>query len=150
MISAGIGAPARGSFRKKICLTSSQTIRRKDKVEDGSFADGRIFQRGGASKISVHMKKIITSAGLMALGAAGVQAAVMGTGGYEPGFGAPDMSRPWSVSASLRGFYDDNYLTAPDHQIPGSPISKQGSWGMTFNPSVSLAWSDGQTDMGAK
>ena len=28
---------------------------------------------------------------------------------------AEDTSKPWNVSASLRGFYDDNWNTAPSH-----------------------------------
>ena len=51
------------------------------------------------------MKKIIASVGLVAAGAASVQAQ------YAPGLTSQEMTKPWSLSASLRGFYDDNYLT---------------------------------------
>src|SRR5262249_42125804 len=46
-------------------------------------------------------------AGLVALGATGLQAA------YAPGLTRMETTKPWSVSASLRGFYDDNYSAAP-------------------------------------
>ena len=52
------------------------------------------------------MNRIIASAGLMAVGAAGVQAANVAD--LRPS----ETSKPWSVSASLRAFYDDNYNTA--------------------------------------
>lgn len=92
------------------------------------------------------MKKIITSAGLVALGVAGAQAQAVVA---DPGFGAPDPSRPWSVSASLRGFYDDNYLTAPDHAAPGQP-QKRSSIGFQVTPSAGLSYSTDTTDIGAR
>jgi hypothetical protein len=52
------------------------------------------------------MNRIIASAGLMAVGAAGVQAANIAD--LRPS----ETSKPWSVSASLRAFYDDNWNTA--------------------------------------
>ena len=52
------------------------------------------------------MKKLIASAGLVALGTAGLHAA------YAPGLTEQQTSKPWTVSASLRGFYDDNITTA--------------------------------------
>src|SRR5688572_19284508 len=48
------------------------------------------------------MKKIIASAGLVAVSAAGLQAAA-------PGLSPMEATKPWSISATLRGFYDDNY-----------------------------------------
>ena len=86
------------------------------------------------------MKRVIASASLAALGAVGVQAA-----GYSPGFGSTDLSKPWSVSATLRGFYDDNYNTAPS----GS-VAKRDSFGFNVRPSASIAWSNDQTDVGAR
>lgn len=85
------------------------------------------------------MKKIITSAGLVALGAASVHAQQ-----YDP---APQLSsfqttKPWSVSASLRGFYDDNYATAP------SGPNKVDSFGFEVSPSVELNWTLPQTYVG--
>ena len=48
------------------------------------------------------MKKIIASASLAALGAASVQAA------YAPGLSPQEKSKAWTISGTLRGFYDDN------------------------------------------
>ena len=90
------------------------------------------------------MKRMITSASLLALGAASIHA-----GNYAPGFAAPDNSRPWSVSATLRGFYDDNYATAPDDPPPGV-AGPQSSWGLSITPSISAALSTDQTDFGAR
>jgi len=81
------------------------------------------------------MKKIIASAGLVALGAAGLQAA------YAPGLSSVQTSKPWTVSATLRGFYDDNYTTAPS----GSELF---SWGYSISPSVGLNLPMDQTYVG--
>jgi hypothetical protein len=88
------------------------------------------------------MKKMITSAGLVVLGAAGVQAQ------YAP---APDLGRlqttkPWSVSASLRGFYDDNYVTRPSRSATG--LEKRDSYGIELSPSVGFNWTLPQTYIG--
>ena len=48
------------------------------------------------------MKKIIASASLAALSAASVQAA------YAPGLSPQEKSKAWTISGTLRGFYDDN------------------------------------------
>ena len=53
------------------------------------------------------MKKFIASAGLVTVGAASLHAA------YAPGLTPMETSKPWSLAASLRGFYDDNYQNAP-------------------------------------
>lgn len=53
------------------------------------------------------MKKIIASAGLIAISATGLKAQ------YAPGLSRMETSKPWSISASLRGFYDDNYFAQP-------------------------------------
>jgi hypothetical protein len=50
------------------------------------------------------MKKIIASAGLVAVSAAGLQAQTS-----APGLSPMEATKPWSISATLRGFYDDNY-----------------------------------------
>ena len=52
------------------------------------------------------MKKIVASVGLLALGASSVQA-------LDPS-ALSDNGRFWSVSAALRGFYDDNINTIPN------------------------------------
>ncbi len=72
-----------------------------------------------------YMKKLIASIGLVAVGTAGLQAA------YAPGLDSMETSKMWSVSASLRGFYDDNYTTAPSG-------SKKNSFGFAVKPSVGL------------
>src|SRR6186997_848932 len=53
------------------------------------------------------MKKVIASAGLIALSATGLKAQ------YAPGLSRMESSKPWSISASLRAFYDDNYFAQP-------------------------------------
>jgi hypothetical protein len=91
------------------------------------------------------MKKLVTCASLAAIGAVGLQAQYVG--GLAP-------EKSWSISARLRGFFDDNYATLPGHldagdwmqipdstgKIPGAPgyvqtlekrgPTKRGSWGM--------------------
>ena len=64
------------------------------------------------------MKKFFVSVGLAAAGTASLHAAY-----------APDShwttSKMWSLSATLRGFYDDNYTTTPE---------KRGSFGFEVSP----------------
>jgi hypothetical protein len=71
------------------------------------------------------MKKLFISMGLVAAGTASLQAA------YAPGLDSMQTTKFWSVSGTLRGFYDDNYNTEPNGQ-------KQGSWGYEVSPQVSL------------
>jgi hypothetical protein len=75
------------------------------------------------------MKKFFVSVGLAAAGAAGVQIA----------HAIP--SNDWSVSASLRGFYDDNYSTG---------ATKKGSYGLEFSPEVSVSVPLQQTEIGLR
>ena len=84
------------------------------------------------------MKKIIASAGLIAFGAAGLQAA------YAPGLSSMETSKPWSISATLRGFYDDNYNTAP------SGPNKLDSFGFEVMPKLGLNLSLDQTFIGLR
>lgn len=72
------------------------------------------------------MNKITTTAGLVAISAASLQAAV-----FAPTAGTPGAQKPWSVSATLRGFYDDNYNTAPN-------FLKRDSFGFEVSPSAGL------------
>src|SRR5262249_8022957 len=75
------------------------------------------------------MKKIITSAGLVALGATGLQAA------YAPGLSRMETTKPWTVSASLRGFYDDNCSAVPDSVARSSfGVEVRPSAGFNFFP----------------
>jgi hypothetical protein len=70
------------------------------------------------------MKRIINSAGLVALGAAGLQAA----NGQSM-----DNSKPWSVSLTARGFYDSNYSLSPSG-------SSQHSWGTEITPAATYSY----------
>ena len=72
------------------------------------------------------MKKIIASAGLAAIGAAGLQAQNYGDLTSE------QASKRWSVSAAVRGFYDDNYTTRPSGDL------KRDSLGFEVSPSVTV------------
>ena len=78
------------------------------------------------------MKRYFVSAGLAALSAATLESAM-----------ADDATGPkyWSVGATLRGFYDDNYAISPD---------QKGSAGIEFLPTVSLHVPLQQTDMGIR
>jgi len=89
----------------------------------------------GRKKVQIlYMKKIFVSAGLLAAGAAGLQPALAS---------GPDLVSPkaWNISASLRGFYDDNY------DISGT---KRGSFGAEFSPTISLNVPMQQTDFGLR
>ena len=70
------------------------------------------------------MKKIIASAGLAAVGAAGLQA--QNYGDLTP----EQAQKRWSVSAAVRGFYDDNYTTRPSGPL------KADSLGFEVSPSA--------------
>jgi hypothetical protein len=83
------------------------------------------------------MKKFIVSVGLVAAGTASLQAA------YAPGLDSMQTTKIWSASATLRGFYDDNYSTSADG-------SKQGSGGFEVSPSVSLNVPLQQTELALK
>src|SRR6185436_6677528 len=72
------------------------------------------------------MKKIFASAGLVAVGAAGLHA--QNYGDLTP----EQASKRWSVSAAVRGFYDDNYTTRP------SGPDKRDSFGFEISPSFNL------------
>lgn len=95
------------------------------------------------------MKNIIASTGLVALGIASLQPTTETNADPNP-------NTPWSISASLRGFYDDNITTVPDKYPviverdvglgPGRPnivkelgyANKQSSYGISFSPSVNF------------
>jgi len=84
------------------------------------------------------MKKIVASVGLVAIGASGLQTA------SAQALGTPDASKPWSISATLRGFYDDNTATVPNNVSVG-PNEHRDSFGFEVSPSAALAWSVDQT-----
>ncbi len=84
------------------------------------------------------MKKIITCAGLAALGATSLQAQYLGDA--QP-------QKPWMLSARVNGFFDDNYTTRPSRLTVLSPTTglsetipgKRSSWGVDLNPSASYS-----------
>jgi len=78
------------------------------------------------------MNKLIVSVGLAALGASTLHAQ------YSPTVTPAEMAKPWSVAASVRGFYDDNYLTLPSS-------AARSTYGMEFSPSGSLNYSVNNT-----
>jgi hypothetical protein len=71
--------------------------------------------------------------GVAAAGMASLQAAYAQDSSHN--------SKLWSLSASLRGFYDDNYNTTPQ---------KQGSFGFELNPTFSLNMPLQQTEIGLR
>jgi hypothetical protein len=76
------------------------------------------------------MKKIVASVGLVAVSASGLQAAVLPALTTESG-------KPWNVSATLRGFYDDNINTYPNNQ-PFPAGYERGSFGFEFSPGLEI------------
>jgi hypothetical protein len=79
------------------------------------------------------MNKLIASIGMVAVGASGMQAASA----------APQPAKPWSVSATLRGFFDDNINTAPSSGVR----QKVGSWGVEISPGFGLNWVQDTTSL---
>jgi hypothetical protein len=74
------------------------------------------------------MKRIVASVGLVAVGASGLQAGLLPAMTAETG-------KPWTVSATLRGFYDDNYNTIPNDAVLG-PGQFRGSYGWEVSPAL--------------
>jgi hypothetical protein len=81
-------------------------------------------------------KKFFISVGLIAAGTASLQAA------YAPDWNSKSASM-WSVSGTLRGFYDDNYETAPNG-------AKRGSFGFEFSPELEFNVPLQQTELGMR
>jgi hypothetical protein len=82
------------------------------------------------------MNKITTTAGIVALGAASLHAAVDALPA-----GSQQATKWWTVSATLRGFYDDNYSTSPDSVA-------RDSFGFEVSPSASINLIRDQTAFG--
>jgi hypothetical protein len=80
------------------------------------------------------MKKLFVSLGLAVAGTASLHAA------YAPD-SPTDKSKMWSLSGTLRGFYDDNYNTT---------AQKEGSGGFEVSPSFSLNMPLQQTEIGLR
>jgi len=76
------------------------------------------------------MNKIIASVGLVALGAANVQA--------QNALNAP-AAKWWNVQATVRGFFDDNVNASP------KPGPHDHVYGFEVRPKVGITWSDDQT-----
>ena len=68
------------------------------------------------------MNNKIVTLGVAALGVVAAQAA--------------DAGKIWEVTASLRGFYDDNYTTSPE-------ALAEESWGIEVSPGIRLTIGEG-------
>src|SRR5690348_14828293 len=84
------------------------------------------------------MKKIVASVGLVAIGASAIESA------SAQALVGPDASKPWSLSATLRGFYDDNTATLPNN-VTLAPGQHRDSFGFEVVPSAALVWAVQQT-----
>ncbi|MEY2429328.1 MAG: putative beta-barrel porin 2 [Verrucomicrobiota bacterium] len=82
------------------------------------------------------MRKIVASIGLAAVGATGLQ------GASVPEMLGAEGSKPWSISATLRGFYDDNINTVKS----GDP-NKKDTLGLEVSPSIAVNWAMPQTTL---
>jgi hypothetical protein len=89
-----------------------------------SHKDVRDKTSMGVPQSFAHMKRIAVSAGLVALSATVMQA------GPSANLNSMQASKAWSMSASLRGFYDSNYLLAN--------TGAQNSYGFTVAPTLSV------------
>ena len=82
----------------------------------------------------ISMKNSVLTTSLVAVGLLSVPAAQ-----------AQRQDKPWSVSASVRGFYDDNVATTATTVVPGP----QESFGLQFRPSISYYIDSGATSFSA-
>jgi Putative beta-barrel porin 2 len=83
------------------------------------------------------MNKVIATVGLAALSAASLQAQ------YAPDLTPLETTKPWSISATIRGFYDDNYLTLPKNYSITTPAGTVfthplSTWGVEVIPSATF------------
>lgn len=117
---------------KDLCLTTDCVTRRNCVA----FSIEVSLDEATLYKQNQLMKKIITTVSLAAFGATGLQAA------YAPDLSPTSASKIWSVSASLRGFYDDNYITAPTRARlnDGTKVGpeKRDSYGFEVSPSFNI------------
>jgi hypothetical protein len=84
------------------------------------------------------MRKFFVSMGLAAAGTVSLQAA------YAPDLGPMSTVKLWNISATLRGFYDDNYDTA------NSGLNPRGSYGFEVSPQLMVAVPLQQTELGLR
>ena len=85
---------------------------------------------------SSFMKHVLNSAGLLALGVISLHA-------YDPQLTRQQTGRPWSISATVRGFYDDNVFTAPENSFARQfgrtvVVHPTESFGFEVSPAVRL------------
>jgi hypothetical protein len=85
------------------------------------------------------MKKLIAYVGLATVGAGTMHAQ------FNPGLTPEEMAKAWSVAATVRGFYDDNYLTLPNLQTDGT--RKRSSYGAELSPQASWNYAPEQTSL---
>lgn len=85
------------------------------------------------------MKRIVASVGLVAVGASGLQAELLPAMTTESG-------KPWTVGATLRGFYDDNVNTVPDNVNLG-PGFHRSSTGFEVSPFLKFSFPMEQTTL---
>jgi len=85
------------------------------------------------------MNRIIASVGLVALGAANVHAQMPQTTTMPGGPMAGPAAKWWNVSATVRGFYDDN-LNSVRH-----PSASDRAWGGEITPQVGINIGNDQT-----
>lgn len=84
------------------------------------------------------MKKIAASVGLIALGTSCLHAA-------DDSYASSDAGKIWKISASLRGFYDDNLNT-----VPGGSPNRTSTFGFSVSPGGSLHWERDATSLDFK
>jgi hypothetical protein len=125
-------------------LTTLLPLRKKETLFDRIVLGRNVFMQ----EQKHDMKKLITSAGMAVLGAASLNAQQMYA--PAPGLTTQQLSKPWSVSAAVRGFYDDNYAMTPTQGVVqnGVKVGPQSSWGYEVTPSVGLNWAMEQTYIG--
>jgi hypothetical protein len=91
------------------------------------------------------MRRIVVSVGLVALGTSGLQA---DTGSSL----TSEASKPWSVSATLRGFYDDNINSVSPTVVRAASAAygypyHNSSFGFEVSPAITVAWPWEQTTL---
>ncbi len=93
------------------------------------------------------MKKTITSAGLLVIGAVTLHAQRTAYA-PAPSLTRTELSKPWSIGASLKGFYDDNYATTPTRVGGVANPNKRDSFGLEVSPNAAFNWTLPQTYVG--